>query len=121
LDSRDPRKFLAGKWEPRGWQWVDPLKDVQASILAIGAKLTSRDEVIAEKGGDVEDVFEQLKEEDQLGEAMGLDLTLPDTQKPSSGGQDTTTEEEDAQDGGKDDATESDSKKKSAQLVALRG
>jgi lambda family phage portal protein len=113
LDSRDPRKFLAGKWEPRGWQWVDPLKDVQASILAIGAKLTSRDEVIAEKGGDVEDTFEQLKEEEQLGEAMGLDLTLPNTQKPSSGGQDTEKEDEES-----DKESESDKK---GRLAVLRG
>jgi lambda family phage portal protein len=75
LDSRDPAKFCAGKWEPRGWVWVDPLKDVQAGILSIAAGLTSRGALIAEGGGDAEDVFEQLAEEKELADEYGLDFT----------------------------------------------
>jgi lambda family phage portal protein len=76
LDSRDPSRFLAGKWEPRGWMWVDPLKDVQSSLLAIGAGLDSRDRVISEQGGDVEEIFEQLAEEKTLADKYGLDLEI---------------------------------------------
>src|SRR5262249_10189172 len=60
LDSRDPARFLDGVWEARGWMWVDPLKDVQAGILAIGAGLTSRASLLADQGEDVEEVFEAL-------------------------------------------------------------
>lgn len=76
LDSRDPARFCCGKWEPRGWMWVDPLKDVQATILAIGAGLTSRDIAISEQGGDVEEVFEALFEEKELADEYGLDLVI---------------------------------------------
>lgn len=76
LDSRDPSRFLAGKWESRGWPWVDPLKDVQSSILAIGAGLRTRDRVISEEGGDVEEVFEQLAQEKKLAEQYGLEFTI---------------------------------------------
>jgi len=76
LDSRDPSRFCEGKWEPRGWVWVDPLKDVQAAILGIGAGLTSRDAVISEQGGDVEEVFEQLSEEKKLEDEFGLDIQI---------------------------------------------
>lgn len=76
LDSRDPSRFLAGKWEPRGWKWVDPLKDVQAGILGISAGLNSRTRLIAEQGGDAEDVFEELAEEKKLAEEHGLDFNL---------------------------------------------
>jgi lambda family phage portal protein len=76
LDSRDPSRFCEGKWEPRGWMWVDPLKDVQATILGIGAGLTSRDAAISEQGGDVEEVFEQLKEEKELADEYDLQLTI---------------------------------------------
>jgi lambda family phage portal protein len=76
LDSRDPSRFCAGKWEPRGWMWVDPLKDVQATILGIGAGLTSRDAAISDQGGDVEEIFEQLKEEKDLAEEYDLELTI---------------------------------------------
>lgn len=80
LDSRDPSKFCEGKWEPRGWMWVDPLKDVQATILGIGAGLTSRDAAISEQGGDVEEIFEQLGAEEEMAEENGLHLTI--TAKP---------------------------------------
>jgi len=76
LDSRDPARFLEGKWEARGWPWVDPLKDVQASILGIGAGLRTRDRVIGEEGGDVEEVFEQIKREKELAEQYGLEFTI---------------------------------------------
>lgn len=81
LDSRDPAKFLAGVWSPRGWQWVDPLKDVQATILAIDNGLTSRTQALAEKGEDVEETFEQISEENRL--AKQYDITLGvDAKKP---------------------------------------
>ncbi len=82
LDSRDPEKFSSGKWTPRGWDWVDPLKDIQASIMAIEAGLDTREAVIAERGGDMEETFEQLKEEKELAEEYGLDFTAQKTQKP---------------------------------------
>lgn len=76
LDSRDPSKFLDGRWESRGWPWVDPLKDVQASILGIGAGLKTRQRIIGEEGGDVSETFEQLKLEKDLAKEMGLDFTI---------------------------------------------
>lgn len=95
LDSRDPRKFLAGKWEPRGWQWVDPLKDVQASILAVNAGFRSRDDVISETGGDVEDVFEALAEEKEMAAEYGLEFTAAMPQKPTVGGSGSSSDSED--------------------------
>lgn len=59
-------------WQPPGFDWVDPLKDVQASILAIRAGLDSRDRLIRERGMDPEAVDQDNK----LGQdrANGLDL-----------------------------------------------
>jgi lambda family phage portal protein len=102
LDSRDPARFLDGKWEPRGWIWVDPLKDVQAGILGIGAGLTSRDALISEQGGDVEEVFEQLGEEKKLAEEFDVDISV--SAKPpvvNKGPKDTVTEEDETDDGQK--------------------
>jgi lambda family phage portal protein len=75
LDSRDPSKFLAGAWNPRGWQWVDPLKDVQASSIAINNGLTSRTQVLAEKGEDYEETVEQLSEEKKIAEQYDVDVS----------------------------------------------
>jgi capsid protein len=76
LDSRDPSRFIEGKWQPRGWMWVDPLKDVQAGILGIGAGLASRTGLLSDQGVDPEEVFEELSEEKKLADALKLDLTV---------------------------------------------
>lgn len=70
-------KFLSHRWQGRRWAWVDPLKDVQANIQAIGARLKSRREVIEEQGGDLEEVWAQLQVEQTLAESMGIGLELP--------------------------------------------
>jgi len=100
LDSRDPARFLDGVWQPRGWQWVDPLKDVQAALLGISGGLTSRADVLADKGEDVEDIYEQLSEEMKLEKQYGLEIsTAAKPPKVSKGpgeqveGEDGTVEE----------------------------
>ena len=69
--------MYAVKWRPRGWAWVDPLKDTNASILAINNALASREEVIAETGGDFEEVLEQLAEEQGMLDEAGIEVPAP--------------------------------------------
>jgi lambda family phage portal protein len=100
LDARDPEKFKAGKWEPRGWQWVDPLKDAQAAVLSIGANLTSRGRVLADEGEDWEEVAEEIRAELDLAETLDLDLTLPSATKPLGAPTDQSEEDDGAGDTG---------------------
>lgn len=65
-------KFNRPYWIGRRWQWVDPLKDVNANIEAVKAGFKSRTQVIAEQGGDIYDLMEQLKFENDLAEQSGL-------------------------------------------------
>ena len=78
LDNRDVRKFLDAKWIPRGWAWVDPMKDTQASVLAIGSGLASRTSVLAEQGGDYEDIFSDLANEDEEAAALKINVSVKD-------------------------------------------
>jgi len=75
LDSRDWSAFLAVRFMPRGWAWVDPLKDVNASIAAVENGLTSRGRVLDEQGLDFEEIAEELSEEQKLIAELGLTLT----------------------------------------------
>jgi lambda family phage portal protein len=77
FDTRDFRKFLSARWSPRGWQWVDPLKDTQAGVLGIQTGLTSRTDLLAEQGLNLEDVLERLKEEKDLAAELGIDISGP--------------------------------------------
>jgi len=75
LDSRDWSAFLEVKFMPRGWAWVDPLKDVNATVAAVDNGLASRARELAEQGEDFGEIAEELKEEQDLIEALGLQLT----------------------------------------------
>ncbi|MBS0289281.1 MAG: phage portal protein [Proteobacteria bacterium] len=46
----NPRKYHRITWQPPGWDWVDPLKDVQAEILAMQHHLNARQDIIAKHG-----------------------------------------------------------------------
>lgn len=84
LDSRDFRRYAAHRWVPRGWAWVDPLKDVQAARLAISDGMGSRSDFLAEQGKDLEETLEQLAAEQKLIESYGLKLAAPAEVKDDS-------------------------------------
>ena len=65
-------------WQARRWGWVDPYKEVQAAIAAIKARLKSRTRIIADGGEDVEDVFHEIKSEENLAEEIGFELGDPE-------------------------------------------
>jgi lambda family phage portal protein len=75
LDSRPLAAFYAVTFVPRGWDWVDPLKDVNASIAEIDNGLNSRARVCAEQGEDFEEIAEELAEEQEIIDELGLILT----------------------------------------------
>lgn len=77
LDSRNSQKFKAHRWAPRGWQWVDPLKDTTAGIAGIKTGLTSRRRLLAEQGIDFDTVIEELAEEDKRAREKGVDISGP--------------------------------------------
>jgi lambda family phage portal protein len=70
------------------WDWVDPLKDGQANILAINAGLDSRQRVIAEseRGGDSESVDAEQAEDNDSAKAHDLVYSSaePDIEKEPS-------------------------------------
>lgn len=67
-------KFSAHVWQGRRWQWVDPLKDVQAAITAIDNGLTSPQQIAAQTGRDVEDVLDELARYQQMVAEKGVVL-----------------------------------------------
>ena len=60
------------RWQAKSWDWVDPLKDIKASVEAINAGLKTRSDVISQQGGDIEDVYDQLAYEQALAEEKGI-------------------------------------------------
>lgn len=67
-------------WRGRGFEWVDPLKDVNADIAAINRGLKTVTEVLAERGQDFEETMEQHKYEKEYIDKLGLQFASPDLQ-----------------------------------------
>jgi lambda family phage portal protein len=59
----DYERLKSPDFQPRGWPWVDPLKDIAAAGEAIDRGLATRSAFIAEQGGDFEDTIRRLSEE----------------------------------------------------------
>lgn len=89
LSLRDYER-IQDNWRPRGWDWVDPLKDIQAAILAIMNGLESRTDYCDERGDDFLDNVKKLKKEREAMEAAGLALAA-DALKPIAPKADKTT------------------------------
>ena len=65
-------KFKVHNWQGRRWQWVDPEKDITASLLAIRGGLSTPQIVAAQMGLDIEDVIDALQQANEMALAAGL-------------------------------------------------
>ena len=65
-------KFNKPIWRPRGWTWIDPLKEVNSQKAAMDAKIRSAQDVASEQGQDIEEVYAQLAREKRLRDKYGL-------------------------------------------------
>lgn len=72
-----PRFVDAAAWKPRRWDWIDPLKDVVAKIKEKDAGLTTATAIVSEKGEDLEDLYQEKQQEDQLQQTYGVTLGTP--------------------------------------------
>lgn len=67
-------RYCAVRWQSRGWDWVDPYKEVQAARMSVRAGFQTAQDIISSKGGDFEDTFRQRRREVDL--AAELDLVF---------------------------------------------
>lgn len=74
LDSRDPRRFEAARFNPRGWEYVNPLQDANASVALIENGLWSRTRDCAERGIDIDQLFDELDYEQTKAKELGISI-----------------------------------------------
>lgn len=67
-------KFNQPVFIGRRWTWVDPLKDIMASALAIEYGLDTRTQQLAEAGKDIQEVNAELAQEQADAENAGIKL-----------------------------------------------
>lgn len=70
-------RFTPHHFQPRRWDWVDPLRDIQADIAAMDAGLKSPQSIAQRMGQDYEDILQQIAEADRLRASLGLPPRTP--------------------------------------------
>lgn len=66
-------RFLdASNFRGRTWSWIDPLKDVNASVIALQNGLLSVQDVATQYGKDAEDLMSQIARDKQLADQFGV-------------------------------------------------
>lgn len=72
---------LKWEWVATGLPWIDPLKEVQATLAALSGGLTSRTRALKEQGVEFRTVAQELADENALLQKLGLPTsTSPDNQ-----------------------------------------
>lgn len=74
LPRADWREYAAVKWVPRGWPWVDPQSDVQASEAELHLGLTSRQRLSRERGRDFAVILDELRQEREMAMEAGVEI-----------------------------------------------
>jgi len=69
-------------WRPRGFEYIDPLKDVQADMFAISFGLNTRTNALAKRGLDYDETMDQLEHEKEVEKEKGLTFTDPTGRNP---------------------------------------
>lgn len=59
-------------WRPQGWAYTHPVQDVQATVSAIKAGLTTRAAAVSEQGYDAEEIDREQAEDNRRAQSLGL-------------------------------------------------
>jgi len=79
------RALTKADWLPPKWDWVDPLKDINAEVTEIEAGLKSRSMAMAQRGYDADLVDAEIAEDRAREAAFGLDFRRPSSPAQGAG------------------------------------
>ncbi len=74
LPGGDWRQYAAVKWVPRGWPWVDPKNDVEASEKELALGLNSHTRLAQERGRDFYELLEERAAEQEAADTAGVSI-----------------------------------------------
>ncbi|MEA3244807.1 MAG: phage portal protein [Gemmatimonadota bacterium] len=87
-----PERWSDIAWRPRGWAWVDPLKDSQAAVIDKDNGFNSRTRICAENGEDFYEILEELAAEEAAAKTLGVVITAPPKNDPNNNAPSTDEE-----------------------------
>ena len=78
---RDIDLWSNTKWIGPSRGYIDPMKEANACVTLINAGIVSRSEIVAERGGDFDEITQRLADEKKMRTDLGLEETLQEPQQ----------------------------------------
>jgi len=78
--------WTRARWIAPGWGYIDPEKEINASITAIDNNISSLADECAAHGRDYEDIMKQRAKEEKLRKELGLEKAQPKAKVPVGAG-----------------------------------
>lgn len=78
--------IIHNAWDPDGWDWVDPEKDIKAEILSIRSGLKSRSMSIGERGHNAAEVDTEISKDNTRTDNLKIILDSDPRNTTQSGG-----------------------------------
>ena len=96
LSIREFDRLNRPVFRARGWQWVDPLKEVKAHETSVRLKLKSRTQIANDQGDDIEEIAADIERETALlGELPAESNNIPEEEEETDKEEDEDDAEED--------------------------
>jgi lambda family phage portal protein len=67
-----PELYEEVRWLPRGWQWIDPAKEINAYKTAVRCGFMTQTDVVSQNGGDFEELAHTRQREVELADELDL-------------------------------------------------
>jgi len=80
-----PEVYEDIRWAPRGWKWIDPVKEGAAAKSDVRSGFTTLTDVLAEQGEDIEEHFQRRRDEIAMAKRYGLVLDTDPSQVTDKG------------------------------------
>lgn len=74
LTSDEFREVQNPAWQARGFDYIDPMKDINADVLKLQNRLATPSEILLERGVDYVDFLERWDSDKALAAAKGIDI-----------------------------------------------
>lgn len=79
-------RIISNIWDPDGWDWVDPLKDIQSEVIAIRSGIKSRSQSVGERGGNAAEIDADITKDNARADKNNIILDSDPRQTTQSGG-----------------------------------
>ena len=83
--AQNRRDYLRVEWQPDAWPALHPVQDVEADKMAVRSGFMPRQEAVAKRGHDIADVDEQMQEDQERADSLGLWLDTDPRRTANSG------------------------------------